>query len=81
MGSESDEDIGLWMVELDTDDTDDPHLPVIHLDSIYRAVHLLPVYRNNIFVEQAITMHTSLDNFQLFYINKFADHQSFEVLS
>jgi hypothetical protein len=81
VGSEPDEDTGLWMVEPDTDDSDDPHLAIIHLDSIYRAVHLLPAHRNNIFVEPTITMHTSLDNFQLFYINKFADHQSFEVLS
>ena len=81
VGSEPDEDTGFWMVEPDSYDTGDPHLAIIHLDSIYRAVHLLPAHRNNIFVERTVTMHTSLDNFQLFYINKFADHRSFDILS
>jgi hypothetical protein len=80
VGSEPDEETGLWMVEPDTDDSGDPHLAIIHLDSIYRAVHLLPAHRNNTFVDHAITMHSSLDSFKLFYINKYADHQSFEVL-
>ena len=81
VGSEPDEDTGLWMVKLDTDDSGDPHLAIIHVDSIYRAVHLLPAHQNSTFVERTITMHSSLDTFQLFYINRFADHQSFEVLS
>ena len=80
VGSEPDEDTGLWMVEPDTYDSGDPYLAVIHLDSIYRAVHLLPAHRNNTFVDRAITMDSSLDHFKLFYINKFVDHQSFEVL-
>ena len=76
------EDMGLWMVEPDTDDrTGNPHLAIIHLNSIYQAVHVLPVHRNNTFIEHTITMHTSLDTFKLFYINKFVDHQLFEVLS
>ena len=45
MGSEPDEDMGLWMVEPDTDDhTGNPHLAIIHLNSIYQAVHLLPAH-------------------------------------
>ena len=82
VGFEPDEDTGLWMVEPDTDDdSGDPHLAIIHLDSIYRSVHLLPAHRNSTFVNHKITMHSSLDTFELFYINKFADHQAFEVLS
>lgn len=81
VGSEPDEDTGLWMVEPDTDHSGDPHLTIIHVDSIYRAVHLLPAHQNSTFVERTVTMHSSLDTFQLFYINRFADHQSFEVLS
>jgi len=81
VGSEPDEDTGFWMVEPDTDDAGNPHLAIIHLDSIYRAVHLLPAHQNSTFVDRTITMHSSLDLFKLFYINRFADHQSFEVLS
>ena len=83
VGSEPDEDTGFWMVEPDTlaDDSGDPHLAIIHVDSIFRAVHLLPAHQNSTFVERTITMHSSLDMFQLFYINRFADHQSFEFLT
>jgi hypothetical protein len=80
VGSEPDDDTGLWMVKPDIRESGDPRLAIIHLDSIYRAVHLLPAHRNNTFVDRTITMHSSLDTFQLFYINKFVDHQSFEVL-
>jgi hypothetical protein len=80
VGSEPDGDTGLWMVEPDTDESGDPHLAIIHLDSIYRAVHLLPAHQNSTFVDRTITMYSSLDTFRLFYINNFADHQSFEVL-
>ena len=68
------------MVKLDTDDTGNPHLTIIHLNSICQAIHLLPAHQNNTFIEHTIRMHTSLDAFKLFYINKFMDHQSFEVL-
>jgi hypothetical protein len=48
VGSEPDEDTGLWMVKPDTDDDDDdPCLTIIHLDSIYRAVHLLPAHQDS----------------------------------
>ena len=81
VGSEPDGDTGLWMVKLDTDDAGNPYLAIIHLDSIYQAVHLLPAHQNSTFVKHMITMHSLLDTFQLFYINRFADHQSFEVPS
>ena len=35
VGSEPDEDTGFWMVEPDTDNNGDPHLAIIHFDSIY----------------------------------------------
>ena len=73
--------MGLWMVKPDIDDAGNPHLTIIHLDSIYQAIHLLPAHQNNTFIKHTITMHTSLDTFKLFYINKFVDHQSSEVLS
>jgi hypothetical protein len=81
VGSEPDEVTGFWIVEPDTDVSGDPHLAVIHVDSIYRAVHLLPAHQNSTFVERTITMHSLIDTFQRFYINRFVDHQSFEVLS
>ena len=81
MGSEPDKDTGFWMVKLDMNDNGDPHLIVIHVDSIHWAVHLLPKHQDNMPIECTITMHSSLDTYKLFYINRFVDHVSFEVLS
>ena len=61
VGSKPDGDTGLWMVKPDTDDAGNPHLAIIHLDSIYRAVHLLLAHQNSTFVKRTITMHSSLD--------------------
>ena len=80
VGSEPDEDTGMWMVEPDFQETSEPHLAIIHTDSIYRAVHLTPAYRTAKRVRRTITMHTSLDSFCLFYVNKFADHHAFETV-
>ena len=79
--SEPDEDTGYWLVQPDFDaDTGQPHIVVIHLDCIYRAVHLMPAPRNANFVDRSITMHTSLDIFKHFYVNNFVDHHAFAVL-
>jgi hypothetical protein len=71
MGDEPDEDTGFWKIEPDADDDGSPH----------RAVHLMPAYNTNEFIDKAITMHSSLDKFQCFYVNKFVDHHSFATLS
>ena len=42
VGTQPDEDTGLWKIEPDTKDDGSPHLAVIHLDTIFRAVHLMP---------------------------------------
>ena len=81
MGEEPDEDTGFWIVEPDADDDGSPHLGIVHVDAIYRAVHLMPVYSTPEFIDRAVTMHSSLDKFQRFYVNKFIDHHSFATLS
>ena len=81
VGLEPDEDTGYWLVEPDVNpDTDQPRIAVIHVDSIFRAVHLMPAPQNANFIDRSITMHTSLDTFKLFYINNFVDHHAFAVL-
>jgi hypothetical protein len=80
VGAEPDEDTGMWMIEPEFQETRKPHLSVIHTESIYWAVHLIPAYRTAEYVASNITMHSSLDAFRLFYVNKFADHHAFETL-
>jgi len=55
-------------------------MDIIHLDSVVRAAHLLGVCGES-FVPRDLTCDNSLDRFNSFYVNKFADHHSFEIAS
>ena len=81
VGSEPNKEMGLWTVNPEYMDTGDPHLAVIHIDSIYQAIHLIPVYQNAEHIDLSTMLHSSLDAFNTFYVNKFANHHSFKVLS
>ena len=81
VGTQPDEVTGLWKIEPNTDDDGNPHLAVIHLNAIFRAVHLMPAYCTAEFISKTITMHSSLDMFKNFYVNRFADHHLFANLS
>jgi len=78
-GTEADEDTGLWVVEPDFDADGNPLLDIIHVDSIYRAAHLNPVYQTSEYTSQRLTMHDTLDTFKRFYVNKFVDYHAFEI--
>jgi hypothetical protein len=78
VGDEPDEDTGMWIVEPDFNDDGSPSEAVIHLDCILRAALLIGVYGDR-FVVRTLTLHDSLDSFDSFYVNKFADHHAFEI--
>src|SRR6202166_3011240 len=79
VGDEPDDETGLWMVEPEIHENGEPHWAIIHLDTILRAAHLMPAYQTSDFVKPTLTMHNTLDEFKLFYINKFVDHHAFEI--
>jgi len=78
LGSRPDENTGLWVVEPDYNDGN-PHLGIIHIDSIYRAAHLLSVYETNHYVSRLLMMHDTFDTFKKFYVNKFVDYHAFKI--
>ena len=81
VGTGPDEDTGCWVVEPDIEDNGkSPHVAVIHIDCILRTVHLMPVTRTAHFVDRSIIMHTSLDTFKLFYLDRFVNYHAFESL-
>ena len=80
MGVKPDEDMGFWTVEPDFTDDSSPHLVIVHIGSIYRAVHLLAAHQDAQFINCAFTMHSTLNKFKLFYVNKYVDHHAFESL-
>jgi hypothetical protein len=79
IGDEPDDETGLWMVEPEVCEDGKPHLAIIHLDTVVRAAHLMPAYQTSDFVKRTLTMHDTLDEFKLFYVNKFVDHHAFEL--
>ncbi len=75
---EPDELTGMWVVEKESDHLGDPHTSIIHIDTILRAAHLIPV-----FGARAIDIHhdfrRTLDVFDKFYVNKFIDCHANEI--
>ncbi|KAG1726481.1 hypothetical protein EDB19DRAFT_1897639 [Suillus lakei] len=70
---------GLWMVEPSSIDNH-AHFVVIHVKSIFRSAHLIPVYGTEL-LPAVIKSHHILNIFTLFYVNKYADHHAFEIAS
>ncbi|EGN97736.1 hypothetical protein SERLA73DRAFT_57550, partial [Serpula lacrymans var. lacrymans S7.3] len=55
-----------------------PTLQVIHTDCIMRAAHMMPVF-DGALIGKDINCANSLDSFDSFYVNKFIDHNAFEI--
>jgi len=75
-----DEDTGMWMVKPDEAGDGSPVMSIIHLHSIFRAAHLLPIFGHD-HIPRAVTCHNSLDTFAAYYVNKYIDHHAFEIAS
>jgi hypothetical protein len=78
VGQSEDPGTGMWIVQPDITDDGVPFTSVIHLDTIVRGAHILPVFREEI-VSRDLTFSNTLNYFQLFYVNKFVDHHAFEI--
>lgn len=73
--NEPDENTGLWVVRPVSEGNGRPSMAVVNLDSFARGVHLIPVYGNSTIAE-TFQFPDSLDAFQAYYVNKYADHHS-----
>ncbi|KAG1893112.1 uncharacterized protein F5891DRAFT_963491 [Suillus fuscotomentosus] len=78
VGDAPDEDTGMWIVRPGFGADSAPGYAVIHIDSIYRAAHLIPMYGVQ-FVPRELKFYHSYDAFQAYYVNKYADHHAFEI--
>ncbi|KAG0692949.1 hypothetical protein DFH29DRAFT_816908 [Suillus ampliporus] len=74
-----DNDMGMWMVKPSSIGIH-AHFAVIHVDTIFRSAHLIPVYGTEP-LPLPIKFHHVLDIFMLFYVNRYADHHAFEIAS
>ncbi|KAG2098388.1 uncharacterized protein F5147DRAFT_754784 [Suillus discolor] len=78
VGDAPDEDTGMWIVRPGFGADSAPGYAVIHIDSIYCAAHLIPMYGVQ-FVPRELKFYHSYDAFQAYYVNKYADHHAFEI--
>ncbi|KAF5382367.1 hypothetical protein D9757_009785 [Collybiopsis confluens] len=82
-GQRRDPKTGLWIVRPAFYDQagqqQSPCLAVVHLDSLVRGVHLIPVFGSQP-IPSELRFHQSLDLFKLFYINKYVDYHANEIL-
>ncbi|KAG0693757.1 hypothetical protein DFH29DRAFT_1038013 [Suillus ampliporus] len=78
IGDLPNEDTGMWVVQPAHNANNMPHISIIHIDSIYHAAHLIPVYGTQLVPPQHQHYQT-YDFFCHFYVNKYADHYSFEI--
>ncbi|KAH6905748.1 hypothetical protein BKA70DRAFT_1373002 [Coprinopsis sp. MPI-PUGE-AT-0042] len=72
-------DTGMWVVQPDVAGSQ-PSLDVVHLDSIFRAVHLIGVAGKEYLPRDGLDYTHSLDAFKSFYVNKYVDHHAHEIL-
>ncbi|KAH8977840.1 hypothetical protein EDB86DRAFT_2816711 [Lactarius hatsudake] len=76
---ERDPDTGMWVVKQELDRCGQPTLEVIHVDSIARAAHLLPVYGDSR-VPENFHYHCTLDSYCTFFVNHYVDHHAHEFI-
>ena len=73
-----DKSTGMWVVEPDVLEDGTLQASVIHLDTVVYLAHLLPIYGDEP-APRGMKYTDSLDIFSEYYINKFADHNAFEI--
>jgi hypothetical protein len=78
VGSSADEDTGMWIVR-PTFRGRFKESRIIPISNIYRAAHLLPIYKAGYKVHRTMNPGNTLDSFKAFYVNKYIDHHAFEI--
>ncbi|KAH8102582.1 hypothetical protein BXZ70DRAFT_1070857 [Cristinia sonorae] len=79
--NEPEETTGLWIVEEQSFPDERPFLEVVHIERIYRAAHLIPVFDCEDPVPEDLTFDQTLSHYKSFYLNKYVDGHMFESLN
>ncbi|KAI0725873.1 hypothetical protein C8Q72DRAFT_849474 [Fomitopsis betulina] len=67
----------MWIVEPELNIDVKRPCKIIHLDTIFCAAHLLPVYGED-FIPFGFRAQDSLDAFRVYLVNKFVDYHAHE---
>ena len=79
VGDSPDEDTGMWVVERDHDADGHQISQAIDLDTVIQCAHLIGVYRPDP-VNTELKFSDSLYAFHTYYVNKYVDQHSFEIV-
>lgn len=72
-----DPDTGMWVVEPEFNADGSRPTQLIHVDSILRNAHLIPVFGDDsVSLPPDFKASSSLNEFAAFFVNKFADHST-----
>ena len=69
---------GMWVVEPDLDSRGQRVTAVVHIDTVVRGAHLLPVY-GSAFIPHNLHFSETLHAFRAYFISKHADHHMHEI--
>ena len=78
-GDQPDPDNGMWVVTPDYSGGA-RILSVIHIDSIFCAAHLLPIFDTSP-LPRTLNYAATLDSFNGFYVNKYIDYHTYETVA
>ena len=82
VGEEPDTTLRMWKVSPSYLQNRKKHYAVINLKSILRAAHLMPCFQDMHMPDRSKLMpHNTLDSFKIFYVNKFIDYHTHELIS
>ena len=70
---------GMWIVDRDYEYDGSRSTELVHLDTVIRGAHLIPVFGEG-FVSTDLACDDSLDTYDSFYVNQYADHNMFEII-
>jgi hypothetical protein len=82
IGNECDEDTGMWVAQPEFFGIQaEPHIQLVHLDTVLRASHLLPVHSadREHWVPARHDHTKTLDTWETYYINKWVDHNAYTI--
>ena len=77
-GDQPDPDNGMWVVTPDYFGSA-PNISVIHIDSIFCAAHLLPIFDENP-LPRMLNYTSTLDSFKAFYVNNYIDYHTYKTV-
>ena len=78
VGRSPDNETGMWVVKPEEDHHGAWFTSIVHLDTILRGAHLIPVFGKG-FLPPNFPHNWSLDLFKAFFVNKYADHHANEI--